>query len=69
MSIYTKIYTLDKILRKVENNNTVILTDKKKDCCLFTAEFTTVILLLEIYSEKFNFLVLFLLPNSLDPLR
>ena len=30
MSIYTKIYTLDKILRKVENNNTVILTDKKK---------------------------------------
>ena len=39
MSIYTKIYTLDKILRKVENNNTVILTDKKKGCCLFTAEF------------------------------
>ena len=30
MSIYTKIYTLDKILRKVENNNTVILTDKEK---------------------------------------
>ena len=42
MSIYTKIYTLDKILRKVDNYNTVILIDKKKDCCLFTAEFTTV---------------------------
>ena len=68
MSIYTKIYTLDKILRKVENNNTVILTDKKK-IAVYSLQSLQQLLLLEIYSEKFNFLVLFLLPNSLDPLR
>ena len=68
MSIYTKIYTLDKILRKVENNNTVILTDKKK-VAVYSLQSLQQLLLLEIYSEKFNFLVLFLLPNSLDPLR
>ena len=69
MSIYTKIYTLDKILRKVENNNTVILTDKKKKIAVYSLQSLQQLLLLEIYSEKFNFLVLFLLPNSLDPLR
>ena len=69
MSIYTKIYTLDKILRKVENNNTVILTDKKKKIAVYSLHSLQQLLLLEIYSEKFNFLVLFLLPNSLDPLR
>ena len=68
MSIYTKIYTLDKILRKVENNNTVILTDKKK-VAVYSLQSLQQLLLLEIYSEKFNFLVMFLLPNSLDPLR
>ena len=34
MSIYNKIYTLNKIRRKVGNYNAVIL----KNCCLFTAE-------------------------------
>ena len=29
MSIYNKIYTLNKIQRKVENYNTVILNDNK----------------------------------------
>ena len=45
MSIYNKIYTLNKKQRKVENYNTVILNDnnnKKINYCLFTAEFTTV---------------------------
>ena len=48
ISIYNKIYTLDKILRKVGNYNTVILIDKRKSC-LFTAEPLQQLLLLEIY--------------------
>ena len=66
MSIYTKIYTLDKILGKVDNYNTVILIEKKK-IAAFSLQSLQQLLLLEIYSEKFNFLVLFLVPNSLDP--
>ena len=68
MSIYTKIYTLDKILGKVDNYNTVILIEKKK-IAAFSLQSLQQLLLLEIYSEKFNFLVLFLVPNSLDPFR
>ena len=69
MSIYTKIYTLDKILRKVENNNTVILTDKKKKIAVYSLQSLQQLLLLEIYSEKFNFLILFLKLESTTVLK
>ena len=47
MSIYNKIYTLNKIQQKVDHYDTVILNVKKNNkikmnYCLFTAEFTTV---------------------------
>ena len=51
MSICNKIYTLNKIQQKVDHYDTVILNVKKNNnkiklnYCLFTAEFTTIILL------------------------
>ena len=64
MSIYNKIYTLNKIQQKVDHYDTVILNVKKNNnkikiiYCLFTAEFTRVTIIRNIL-RKVQFSKLF----------
>ena len=74
MSICNKIYTLNKIQQKVDHYDTVILNVKKNNNkiklnIVCSQQSLQQLLLLEIYSEKFNFLILFLKLESTTVLK